>query len=195
MPVAFSPSIKSYFHQVRAMRSNETRACRWRAADAVGEGNRLHFFFSAGGFGHMPSFLMRGKMVVSVLQAISHLHNAKGSALADARTDAAVAAHFAQHGTPDVCILVKYGGTRKGKRSAAAAGCKAAGARGTAAPRPNHKAAPLVKTSLPLLGLAGYAPRFTTGALVLFDCIDRHACFNGHELSSQIEFREVDGFL
>ena len=52
--------------------SNETRACRWRAADAAGE--KLHFFFSAGGFGHMPSFLMRGKMVVSVLKARSHLH-------------------------------------------------------------------------------------------------------------------------
>ena len=112
--------------------ANETRACRWRTADAVGE-RRLHFFFSAGGFGHMPSFLMRGKMVVSVLKAISHLHNAKGSVLTDARTDATVAAHFAQHGAPDVCVLVKYGGTRKGKRSAAAAACKAAGARGTAA--------------------------------------------------------------
>ena len=112
--------------------ANDTRACRWRAADAVGE-RRLHFFFSAGGFGHMPSFLMRGKMVVSVLKAISHLHNAKGSVLTDARTDATVAAHFAQHGAPDVCVLVKYGGTRKGKRSAAAAACKAAGARGTAA--------------------------------------------------------------
>ena len=113
--------------------SNETRACRWRASDAEGETKRLHLFFSAGGFGHMPSFLMRGKMVVSVLKAISHLHHAKGSVLTDARTDATVAAHFAEHGAPDVCVLVKYGGTRKGKRSAAAAACKAAGARGTAA--------------------------------------------------------------
>ena len=50
--------------------SNETRACRWRASDAEGEKKRLHLFFSAGGFGHMPSFLIRGKMVVSVLQAL-----------------------------------------------------------------------------------------------------------------------------
>ena len=47
-------------------------------------------------------------------------------------------------------------------------------------------------TAQPLL-LTLCAP--PTGALVLFDCIDRHACFNGHELSSQNEFREVDGFL
>lgn len=33
------------------------------------------------------------------------------------------------------------------------------------------------------------------GALVLFDCIDRHACFRSHELRTSAEFREVDGFL
>tara|TARA_B100000795_G_C22349105_1_gene267999 strand:+ start:128 stop:286 length:159 start_codon:yes stop_codon:yes gene_type:complete len=49
--------------------------------------------------------------------------------LTNARTDVAVAAHFVRHGVPDVCVLVKYGGTRKGKRSAAADACKAAGAR------------------------------------------------------------------
>ena len=71
-------------------------------------------------------------------------------------------------------------------------------------PNPNPITVPNPNTSTPRVHASqtkdkavpkGCATPCHSGALVLFDCIDRHACFNGKELSSQLEFREVGGFL
>ena len=100
-------------------------ACRWLPSS---QSQRLHIVFTAANFRTLTTSTLRGRLPVSIINALSDHHNVRSSYYADDGTEAGVAKHFARHGPPTVCILVKHGSIHIGGRSVTAEACRREGA-------------------------------------------------------------------